>query len=189
MKNLGKRVFTGVVATVVLLTGCGRAESTTPPATPGWEAPADAVAAARDAGLEMHGKEMLTVHYHVHLDVIVDGKPVVVPANLGIQRSPRQYAALHTHDTTGIVHIESAADTPFVLRQVFTLWGKELSTTRVGPVALDTSRMLRVYRDHTVVDGDPGTLRLTQHAEIVVWIGPAGTQPQVPSNYAFPSGT
>lgn len=61
----------------------------------------------------MHGHEMLEVHEHVHLDVVVDGTEVVVPANLGIQMSPAHIATLHTHDSTGIVHkIEAAQPSP-----------------------------------------------------------------------------
>jgi hypothetical protein len=155
----------------------------------GWEPPADPVAAARRAGLPSDNREMLDVHKHSHLDVIVDGKAVIVPANLGIQREPRKIAPLHTHDTTGIVHIESATERPFTLGQFFVLWDKPLSTTRVGPIEIGAGKVLRVYRDGTEVPGDPAALELTQHAEIVVWVGPSGETPKVPSSFAFPSGT
>jgi len=177
-----------VLAAGIVLAACGKTQAA-PSRTPGWEAPPDPVAAAGRAGLPSDGREMLAVHKHAHLDVIVDAKAVVVPANLGIQRDPRRIAPLHTHDTTGIVHIESATDRPFTLGQVFILWDKPLSVTRVGPVRVGAGEVLRIYRDGTEVSGDPAALELTQHAEIVVWVGPRNETPKVPASYAFPSGT
>jgi hypothetical protein len=196
-----------VAALTLALTGCGHAADTpapvptdtaapaassAPPAAPAptsWAAPVDASAAVSAAGLPMLGEEKLAVHYHAHLDVIVDGKPVPVPAGLGIDQLRQLIAPLHTHDGTGIVHIESATDVPFTLGQVFAEWGQPLRANQVGPVAIGTGTELRVYRNGQLVAGDPAALRLGAHDEIVVWVGPTGQQPQVPASYAFPPGT
>src|SRR6266508_2365448 len=143
-----------------------------------WKPPADASAAAKAAGLPMLGEEKLAVHYHAHLDVLVNGQHVPVPAGLGIDQARRLIAPLHTHDGSGVVHIESATDVPFTLGQVFTEWGQPL---RAGQV-------LRVFRNGKPVTGDPAALRLGAHDEIVVWVGPTDQQPQVPSSYSFPPG-
>jgi hypothetical protein len=160
-----------------------------PPATGSWLVPADASAAAQAAGLPMLGEEKLAVHYHAHLDVIVGGTAVPVPAGLGIDEAKQLIAPLHTHDGSGIVHIESATDVPFTLGQLFTEWGQPLRADRVGPVALTNGTVLRVYRNGQPVTGDPAALRLGAHDEIVVWVGPGGQPPQVPGNYIFPPGT
>jgi hypothetical protein len=136
----------------------------------------------------MLGEEKLAVHYHAHLDVIVNGTPVPVPAGLGIDQFRQLIAPLHTHDDSGVVHIESATDVPFTLGQVFAEWGQPLRADRVGPVAVGAGTVLRVYRDGQPVTGDPAALRLGAHDEIVVWVGPTDQQPQVPANYAFPAG-
>jgi tagatose-1,6-bisphosphate aldolase non-catalytic subunit AgaZ/GatZ len=153
-----------------------------------WTPPADVAAAARNAGLAMLGEEKLTVHYHAHLDVIVDGRPVPVPAGLGIDETRHLIAPLHTHDGTGIVHIESATDVPFTLGQIFSEWGQPLRSDRVGPVTLAPGRELRVYRNGQPVSGDPAALRLGAHDEIAVWVGAPGQQPTVPTGYRFPPG-
>ena len=49
-----------------------------------WPAPADALRLTVAAGLQPERKETLTHHVHAHLDVFVDGQPVVVPAGIGI---------------------------------------------------------------------------------------------------------
>jgi len=46
--------------------------------------PADQAVRARAAGLDLLAAEDLTVQCHAHLDVIVDGRSVPVPAGLGI---------------------------------------------------------------------------------------------------------
>jgi len=88
-----------------------------------WSAPTDVVAAADAAGLSLDSEEHLDVHYHSHLDVVVDGEAVTVPANLGIDVATERLAHLHTHDATGILHVEAPADDVYTLGQVLTLWG------------------------------------------------------------------
>src|SRR5262249_26867944 len=83
----------------------------------------------------MLGQEELAVHYHAHLDVLVNGQPVPVPADLGIDEARRLISPLHTHDDTGVIHIESATNAPFTLGQFFAEWGQPLRATQVGPVA------------------------------------------------------
>src|SRR5947209_3945435 len=74
---------------------------------PPWPAPSDPAARVAAAGLPMLGSEGSALHIHAHLDVIVDGRPVAVPALLGIDESAHQISPLHTHDETGVIHIES----------------------------------------------------------------------------------
>jgi hypothetical protein len=184
-------------ATAFVLAACGGstpAPVASPPAgagapvTTAWPTPPDASAAATKAGLAMLGEEQLAVHYHVHLDVIVNDHIVPVPAFIGIDLTRRMISALHTHDASGVVHIESAKDVPFTLGQVFTEWGQALRSDQVGPVTLGAGQELRVYRNGQRVAGDPAALRLRAHDEIVVWVGPSSAQPSVPSSYAFPPG-
>jgi hypothetical protein len=153
-----------------------------------WPLPADPSAAATKAGLPMLGEEMLKVHYHAHLDVIVRGAVITVPAEIGIDNGRHRISALHTHDATGIVHIESGEDIPFTLGQLFTEWGQPLTANQVGPVTSGHDEQVRVYRNGTAITGDPAALKFTAHDQLVVWLGPASEQPRVRSAYTFPSG-
>lgn len=137
----------------------------------------------------MLGTEMLDVHYHAHVDIIVRDQKVTVPANIGIDLKSRTITALHTHDTSGIVHIESAADIPFTLGQLFTEWGQPLSANELGPIKAGAEEQVRLYRNGTLVPGDPAAYRFQAHDELVLWLGPASAQPSVPSTYNFPPGT
>ena len=153
-----------------------------------WPLPDDPSAAAAKAGLQMLDREMLAVHYHAHVDVLVRGVAIRVPANIGIDVRRQRISALHTHDATGIVHIESGEDIPFTLGQFFTEWGQPLRTGRVGPVAVQPGEELRVYRNGRRETGNPGALRFRAHDQIVVWVGPATERPRVPASYKFPAG-
>ena len=96
---------------------------------PPWALPANARPYVEAAGLTVLGEEQLEVHYHAHLDVIADGAKVTVPAGIGFEVSNGKVTGLtvlHTHDTSGVIHIESAANKPYTLGQVFTEWGVAL---------------------------------------------------------------
>ena len=193
---------TAAAAALVVLAGCSSSKSTpaAAPANPStaagnaasggaWALPSDMSAAATKAGLEMLGQEELAVHYHAHLDVVDGGKPVTVPAYIGIDLVQQKISALHTHDASGVIHIESAKDNPFKLGQVFTEWGQPLSATQVGPEAIGGDKALHVFVNGKEAAGDPADIVLHAHDEIVVWIGAAADKPSgIPSSYAFPAG-
>jgi len=58
-------------------------------------------------GLSTLPQEAVNTHYHAHLDIFADGKRVLVPKNIGINLGAGYITELHTHDTRGVIHIES----------------------------------------------------------------------------------
>lgn len=60
------------------------------------------------AGIDcIAGHTNLGQHIHPHLSIQVDGIEETIPANLGIL--PGCMAEVHTHDTTGTIHTETAS--------------------------------------------------------------------------------
>jgi hypothetical protein len=186
-----------IVVCLVVLTG-GKPASTAIPATPTttasgrdsappWPVPADVPAAVRAAGLPMLGAEGTTLHIHAHLDVIVNGRPVTVPAEVGIDGAAEQISPLHTHDTTGVIHVESPVQATFTLGQFFTEWQVSLASDHIGSLTADATHQLRAYVNGKAVDGDPAAIVLHAHDEIALVYGTAG-QGDVPSSYAFAPG-
>jgi len=160
-------------------------------AQPPWPLPADARPDIADAGLTVAGSEAMAVHYHAHLDIIVNGSPVSVPGGVGLVIQGRQetgITSLHTHDTSGVIHIESPAATPYTLGQFLTEWGVATGPGHVGGLATGNGNALRTYVDGHVFTGDPATIVLKAHQEIALWYGSATTTPHVPSGYSFPQG-
>lgn len=68
---------------------------------PPWDAPSDPSARVEAAGLPMLGAEGEAEHIHAHLDVIVNSKPVAVPADIGIDLKAGKISLLHTHVSNG----------------------------------------------------------------------------------------
>jgi hypothetical protein len=160
-------------------------------APPPWGLPADARPYIAAAGLQVLGQEQLEVHYHAHVDVIVDGDHVTVPAGIGFvidQGRATGITTLHTHDASGIIHIESASNDAYTLGQVFTEWGVALGAAQLGGLPVDATHVLQTYVDGHRFRGDPATIRLRPHLEIALWYGPSGTRPNVAKSYHFPRG-
>jgi hypothetical protein len=176
------------VATAPFATPSGVTLAETPPP---WPLPADAKPYIAAAGLSVLSQEQLEVHYHAHLDIIANGKLVTVPAGIGFvidQGKATGITVLHTHDTSGIIHIESASDETFTLGQAFTEWGVALNAGQVGGLEVDDTHVLQAYVNGRRLQGDPATIRLKPHLEIALWYGPPGTKPKVPKSYRFPEG-
>lgn len=164
-------------------TGTGR--TTNPP----WPAPADASAAVAAAGLPMLGTEGTALHIHAHLDVLVNGTAVQVPAEIGIDNATQHISPLHTHDTTGVIHIESPQqNATFTLGQFFAEWNVALSADRMGGLVADGTHHLKVYVNGKVRAGDPASLVLAAHDEIALVYGPDSQTVNVPSSYAWTNG-
>jgi hypothetical protein len=151
-----------------------------------WATPPDASAAIRAAGLTPLAGEGTADHYHAHLDVIVNGTAVSVPAGIGIDEQGQRISALHVHDESGVVHIESpTAGTPYYLGQLFREWNVALSQTQVGGFHADATHALTAYIDGKPVAGNPADIKLAAHQEIALVYGPTGQQAAVPSGYVF----
>ena len=125
-------------------------------------------------------------HIHSLLHVYVDRRPVVVPANIGLDQSTGTFSPLHTHDTSGIVHIEADRTYPFTIGQFFAVWGVRFANDRLGPYESRGSEQLQVYVNGERVS-DPVDYVMHEHDNIVVGYGKPGSFPtEPPAN--FPPG-
>jgi hypothetical protein len=185
-------VALGAVATALLLLGLRGAHGSHGPGleargAPPWPAPAPASVAAgvRAAGLPLLFAPGEVVRFAVHLDVIVDGQPVIVPSGIGIDAPARRVAPLYTSDDSGIVHVTSNSDQDvFTLGQFFDEWQVPMTRGRLGGLR---AAPVAVYLDGSRVAGAPGSVLLTPHLQIAVTYRPGPAA--VPSAFAFPAGT
>jgi hypothetical protein len=193
-----------IACTILVAASCGAAPASAPPASGGpsaspaaepkllWPAPSDPLERTIAAGLEPAPKEFLINHVHSHLDVFIDGDPILVPAAVGINIEDPEVrrfdepdgtasyggiemcdqpciSPLHTHDATGIIHTESSDPEPHTLGQFFVEWGVELSETCVGEHCAPTP--IAVYIGGHLHEGDPAAIELTDHKVIVIVVG------------------
>lgn len=184
-----------VAGTAAVLLTTGRSSSAVADAvgrtsTPPWPAPTDVEAQVERAGLTMLSAEGEALHIHQHLSVTVDGRTVLVPAGLGIDEGAQRLSAIHTHDTTGVIHVESPVVETFRLGQVFTEWDVRLGKGRVGGYQNGRGGVREVlYVDRAPYTGDPKRLALRPHQDIDFVITTDGSTPAAPaSGYRFPAG-
>ena len=125
----------------------------------------------------------LVEHYHAHLDIFVNGKHVTVPALVGINVGAGYLTQLHTHDTRGVVHIESQkAGVSFDVGQFFAEWAVFLNSRCVGAYC----NGLKWYVNGQQQVGDPQTYVFKPHDEIAIVVGKPPKK--IPSSYAFLAG-
>jgi hypothetical protein len=145
-------------------------------------------------GLPAQPSMATLLHHHDLLEIFVNGRAIDVPASIGIYEPaaghgrPREtgyLTSLHTHDATGIIHVESPAERSFDLGEFFDVWGLRLTSTCIGGYCNDSSQTLTAYLNGTLYTGDPRTIPLTQHEDIVLAFGTPSELPDpVPSSYS-----
>jgi hypothetical protein len=133
-------------------------------------------------GVSAQTSEQLAYHIHSHLAIYVNGKAKAVPAGIGIVKpwtteqlsdgsifvdGGKQLYYLHTHDDTGVLHVESPTENTYTLGQIFAEWNQPLSTTQVGPA---TGTVI-AYVNGVKYTGDPSGIKLTAHAVIQLDVG------------------
>ena len=123
------------------------------------------------------------MHIHPHIQITLDGQDRPLPTNIGIDpglwndHSLDQYssmgpmAPLHTHESSGQIHVESTVTRDFTLGEFFRVWGQPLSATRVWDHPAETGHGLWM-----VVDGQrtavAGGLVLRDQMRIEIVCGP-----------------
>lgn len=156
---------------------------------PPWPAPADASAAVAAAGLPMLGAEGNEVHIHTHLDIVANGTPMSVPADIGVDEAHGKISPLHSHDTTGVIHVESPTKpATFTLGQFFAEWDVSLGADHIGGLVDDGTRHLKTYINGKLYTGNPADIVLVAHDEIALIYGTDAQQTNVPSSYAWTNG-
>jgi hypothetical protein len=159
-----------------------------------WTAPDNPMALTCKAGLVPEKAEFLQYHVHAHLDVFVNGRPVLVPAGIGIDlenpavRADKRpdgvvigagltqqcdepcISPLHTHDPSGLLHTETKTPSPNRLGQFFTEWAVRLTNDCVG-VYCKPAVPITIYVDGEVETGDPAQIQLSNLREVAIVIG------------------
>jgi hypothetical protein len=113
----------------------------------------------------------IIMHIHPRLDVLENGSPIIVPAQVGIdpsmwhdhsldefgmQAMPEMnmiaMAPLHTHDNSGIVHVESTINRNYTLGEFLNIWGLNLKDKTVKATTND--KPLENFREHIFSDDE-----------------------------------
>jgi len=133
-----------------------------------------------------------TYHIHVHLSLYVNGEQLAIPKAIGVVKPTIAngfvigadanggcFYWVHTHDATGIIHVEPPAEVEVRLGQLFDLWGQPLSST--GVAGFDGG--VTVFVDGKKYTGDPRDIVFEAHKQIALEVG---TPLVTPDFYLFP---
>src|SRR6266849_1203962 len=138
-------------------------------------------------GIQCSSFEQLVFHIHSHLDIFVNGKPFTIPAQIGIIPGKCFYW-VHTHDESGVIHIESPVSRNYTLGQFFDIWNQKFNNTQLFDNAASGNNTLTVYVNGSKVPSGTNyrDLKLGVHDEIaIVYVTPPST---IPSRYIFAEG-
>ena len=108
---------------------------------------------------------VLAEHIHPFLTIITEGKRLEIPGGIGLKANGN--LPIHTHDSSGILHIESTQKLPFRLRDFFTIWGQPFSKNNMLGFKVDKTHKLTM-----MVNAKPsmafGSLLLKDFQDIVI---------------------
>ena len=125
----------------------------------------------QDLKAQSDNMDPLALHIHPHLSLLVNGTSVSVPTQIGIdpslwkdhsldefgmQSMPEMnmsaMAPLHTHDDSGILHVESTVNRDYTLLDFMNIWGLDLDG-KVVRMTVDDIPVPNIS-NHILGDGD-----------------------------------
>jgi hypothetical protein len=102
----------------------------------------------------------LLLHNHIKLTVSMDGKPMIIPANIGIDPKlhrdnsldiyGQEKSPLHTHTISGTIHVESKIIADYTLGEFMDVWGLPLNDKLIK-LTVD-GKPISDYRNHVLRD-------------------------------------
>lgn len=109
-------------------------------------------------------------HIHALLSIYNRGLYVSVPADIGLDERHHIESSLHTHDRTGIIHMEAVRRFPFTLGDFFDVWGVRFGAGTLGSLQDNGSNRVWVYVNHRLIS-DPARYVLKNGDSISIGYG------------------
>jgi hypothetical protein len=124
------------------------------------------------------GKE--TFHIHALLHIYVNGLLSPVPENVGRDPAKGLESSLHTHDRTGVIHMDASHPYNFTLGDFFAVWGVKLGPAQLGGLTGLGDDHLHFYLDGKRLS-DPAAHVLHNNDSVVIGYGADSSFPHTPS--------
>lgn len=90
---------------------------------------------SREIANQCVNHEGIGMHIHPELRIIIDGQELQVPSNIGVSSACMK--AIHTHDATGKIHIESPIVKDFTLGDFFDVWQQPFNKNELFDKTVD----------------------------------------------------
>jgi len=139
------------------------------------QAPANAAYPAVD-NISCQSTEQGGTHVHAHVTIYVNGQKSSIPANVGIAPDGSCLYWLHTHDDTGVLHIEAPAGVSATFGNFLDIWGRRFQ--QLGyPSQFSNTAGWQVYVNGKPFSGDYRSIPLQSHTLITLAYHSPGVQP------------
>ncbi len=103
-------------------------------------------------------------HIHQNLEIIIDGVEREIPSNIGISQGIMR--PIHTHDSTGEIHVEGPCVRAFTLGEFFEIWKKEFNSTKIFDKTTENGTLKMTVNGQE--NNEFGNLILKDDDEIVI---------------------
>lgn len=116
------------------------------------------------------GTKML-MHIHPQISVSVSGQSSIVPENVGIDKTlwkdhsldkygMQGMSPLHTHDSSGTIHVESSVERDYTLGEFLDVWGGLDTSNDKTVKVIVNGQPLPDWRNHILEDKEPINLEI-----------------------------
>ncbi|PZS01053.1 MAG: hypothetical protein DLM70_12730 [Chloroflexi bacterium] len=132
-------------------------------------------------GVHCGATEGTAYHQHAHLTLFDAGKPVTVPRGLGLGLGQTCLYWVHTHDASGVIHMEAPVGLTPALKTVFDIWGEPtqtISRTQFFDHTARPGQTMKVWVNLKPYVGNPAAITLRRHTDITAEIGPPFVPPK-----------
>lgn len=131
-------------------------------------------------GIPPGGKEKF--HIHAMLRIYINGLLAPLPADIGLDSAKGIESSMHTHDSTGIIHMEAPHPFNYTLGDFFAVWGVKLGPAQVGGLTGYGGDRLHFYLNGKPLS-NPAALVLHRYDSVVIGYGPPNSFPHNPSTF------
>jgi hypothetical protein len=132
----------------------------------------------KQLGLPPGGKEAF--HHHALLHIYVNGLLTPLAANIGLDPAKGVESSMHTHDHTGVIHMEAPAPYKYTLGDFFAVWGVKLGPAQVGGLTGLGGDRLHFYLNGRPLS-NPAAYVMQDNDSIVIGYGADNSFPHTPS--------
>lgn len=126
-------------------------------------------------------QEQLAFHIHAHITMYINGQVLPLPSQIGIAKDQSCLYWLHTHDTSGVIHMESPVNHSFVLGNFLDEWSTEFAALGYPPQLDQTG--WQAYVNGKPYNGDFHKIPLQAHTLITLMYNSPNAVPDTTYNW------
>ena len=101
-------------------------------------------------------------HYHLQLNITINGQRIEIPTNIGFETDENGDTLflhpIHTYDNSGRIHVETTRNATAELGFLFDIWGEDFSKNRILDYDIDEEHIIEMTINDEFVDTFENTI-------------------------------